>query len=120
MRESGFEDSTLMGITLDSFPRTNKYTHAYMANVLETIPREVFLDTETLDFKLPVFSSQNYHPAAIFIVQNVIDDGYRPYRMVFHEGGHALDYSYRKGVLEKESSYAYSETKFHDYGAVFL
>ena len=110
MRESGFEDSDLMGISLDSFPRTNKHTHAYMTNVLDTIPREVILDTEILDFKLPVFSSQTYHPAAIFIVQNVIDDGYRQYKTVFHEGGHALDYSYRQWVLEEEPSDAYIET----------
>ena len=110
MRESGFEDSELMRISLDSFPRTNKYTHAYMASVLDTIPKEIVLYTDILDFKVPVFGSQNYHPAAIFIVQNVIDNGYGQYETVFHEGGHALDYTYRRGVLEKIPSYAYTET----------
>ena len=110
MRESGFDDSALMRINLDSFPRKSKHTHAYMANVLDTIPKVANFDTETFDFKLPSRTSGNYHPAAIFIVQNVISDGYGQYEVIFHEGGHALDYAYRRGVLEGDPSYAYTET----------
>ena len=110
MRESGFDNSTLMRISLDSFPRKNKQTHSYMANVLDTMPKNAVFDTETFDFKLPPMTLRNFHPAAIFIVQNIIADGYNEYGTIFHEGGHILDYSYRRGVLEAGPSSSYTET----------
>jgi len=108
MIESGFSESTLESITLDSFPRAKKQTHAYMWPVVMTEPKSVELAKGSLNFVRPGVGG--WSPAAIYIVQNARSDGYDAYTTVFHEGGHGLDFATRADFAIIGESYAYTET----------
>ena len=118
MRESGFGDFAFGQISFDSFPRQKKFTHAYMSPSLSNIPKTIAVKPGGLALDVPPLSPDAYHPGLISVVQNVDDDGVFPYEIVFHEGGHALDFAYRENtslftdetVFLAEESYAYTET----------
>lgn len=117
MRESGFGDFGFGQITFDSFPREKKQTHAYMSSSLSNIPKTIRIRPGELALDVPPLSPDFYHPGLISVVQSVKDSGVFPYEIVFHEGGHALDYAHRENtvILGEDTifhneAYAYSET----------
>lgn len=109
MLEMGFTPQSYENINLDSFPRENKQTHAYMANVVSMRPKQVRLVPGKLNFELPA-PGEAWSPAMIYIVQNARIDGMDAYSTVFHEGGHGLDYSHRLSVIGVGTAYGYTET----------
>jgi hypothetical protein len=109
MRESGFPESAFANISLDSFPREGKQTHAYMWNVVSVRPKIFRVQPGTLNSEIPS-TPDAWSPAMIYIVQNARKDGLDAYSTVFHEGGHALDYVHRKSIFEDIVAYAYTET----------
>ncbi len=110
MLESGFESWALNCISLDCFPRAKKYTHAYMNNVSSHAPKTFSIDAKTLDVKAPPVSKEQWHDAAIYIVQNFRDDGPDAWTTAWHEGGHAMDYIHQEDVLGFGAAYGFVET----------
>lgn len=110
MIQSGFDPKVFDWINLDSFPRENKQTHAYMSPTVMPQPRVVRVREGTLSLEVPTPGQARWLDPQIYIVQNARKDGMDAYSTVFHEGGHALDFSQRQTVLESDEAYAYSET----------
>jgi hypothetical protein len=110
MLASGFRMEELNQILLDSYPRANKQSHAYMAAIIESEPVQSEVVPGTLNLKVPAAGANTWRPAGIYIVQNGRVDGVDFYETVFHEGGHALDYVNRRVVTEPRPSNAYTET----------
>jgi Zn-dependent oligopeptidase len=52
----------------------------------------------------------NWTKPAIFIVQNLRDDGLAAYETAFHEMGHAMDYTHRRSQEVTGPAYGYVET----------
>lgn len=108
MRESGFSDRYLNSINLDSFPRDNKQTHAYMWNVVDSQMKTLIV--KDYEIQVATASEEYWNSAVIYIVQNARKNGLDAYSTVFHEGGHGLDFASRLNTLSLSESYAYSET----------
>jgi hypothetical protein len=110
MLESGFSNTVVDRINLDSYPREGKQTHAYMMRAKGHEPRTVVIDARTMKVHVPREMPRFWNPALIYIVQNMRTDGPDAYETAFHEGGHGLDYSHRKEVLGFEQDSSYAET----------
>lgn len=115
MLESGFSANVFSFISLDSFPRANKQTHAYMENTVNPLPRNLTIKSGELNIHIPRATStwetnSSWLPPMINIVQNARNDGIDSYSTVFHEGGHALDFAHRLAPYQQDEAYAYSET----------
>lgn len=110
MRQSGFSPTAVERINLDSYPRENKQTHAYMLTARSHQPETFIVDGRTMKVTVPRQLPNRWMPAMIYIVQNMRADGINAYSTGFHEGGHALDYSHRQDVLGKGQDSSYSET----------
>lgn len=112
MIESGASPYVLSNINLDLYPRDKKQTHAYMANLTSKKPHVVRAHAANLS--LVPENQALWNPARIFIVQNNRADGPQYMSTMFHEGGHAMDYSHRENPIptreETEGSNAWSET----------
>ena len=110
MLESGFSETALSRITLDSYPREGKQTHAYMMPARSHQPYVIRVDAETLNVPIPRQVPGTWMPANIQIVQNMRADGPDAYSTAFHEGGHGLDFSHRQDVLGLGQDSSYAET----------
>ncbi len=110
MRESGFTETALSRITLDSYPREGKQTHAYMMPARQHQPYTITINAPTLNVPIPRQVPGAWMPADIYIVQNMRSDGPGAYSTAFHEGGHGLDYSHRQDVLGRGQDSSYAET----------
>lgn len=110
MTASGFDPKLFETIRLDGYPRENKYTHAYMANVSNHAPKELTIHAKGLGVEAPAVDPLTWFPAHVYIVQNFRDNGPDAYETAFHEGGHGLDYSLREDLLQNEAAYGYVET----------
>ena len=110
MLESGFSETALSRITLDSYPREGKQTHAYMMPARSHQPYVLRVNAETLNVPIPRQVPGAWMPANIQIVQNMRADGPEAYSTAFHEGGHGLDYSHRQDVLGLGQDSSYAET----------
>jgi Zn-dependent oligopeptidase len=73
-------------------------------------PKILRLDVSKLNLGSDSANDSAWHQAAIYIVQNFRDDGPQAWTTAFHEGGHALDYSYRQDILWYGAAYGYVET----------
>jgi hypothetical protein len=106
----GFKQGDADHIYRDNFPRPNKYTHGYMNGVNGRTPKAVGLDVSTLNMQLPDSSaSEMWTPANIFIVQNFFSDAMDSVRVAFHEGGHALHFTYEENPFGFPHAYGYVE-----------
>ncbi|MCB9062851.1 MAG: hypothetical protein H6622_15120 [Halobacteriovoraceae bacterium] len=110
MIKSGFKSDVLDNIIIDSFPRENKFGHAYMAAIKTSKPKITTVDSKTLSIKDPYYNWNNWSRPAIYVVQNIRNDGRQGHRTVWHEGGHGLDYSSRRSVYGEKQDSAYAET----------
>ncbi|NCN40104.1 hypothetical protein GW916_02540 [bacterium] len=89
-------------------PRQKKNSHAYMRPIQTPFPKSLVIDGKSLDpAELP---DSQWNPSFIYILQNYDDDGLADLVTAFHEGGHALDYSYQRDSLGYSSAYGYAET----------
>ncbi len=110
MLGQGFKPEDAAHIYRDNFPRPNKYKHGYMYDVNSRTPKAIVLDANSLAMQLP--SSDNsamWYPSNIFIVQNFYSDAMDSVRVAFHEGGHALHYTYEENPFGFPHAYGYVE-----------
>lgn len=110
MLESGFTQANLDLISRDNGTRPGKYTHAYMSDLTHRQPKVFRVNAKKLSLELPASNSfDDWFPANIFIVQSLFSDSVADIRTQFHEGGHALHYTYEEKPLGESSAYGYVE-----------
>ncbi|MBL7666344.1 MAG: hypothetical protein JNM93_14510, partial [Bacteriovoracaceae bacterium] len=95
MRESGFSQETLEQIIVDEFPRDRKYYHAYLSSTKTPTPKKLSINAKTLEVKSPVRDSSWTTPES-YVIQNFKTDGPGSATTAFHEGGHALENSFKR------------------------
>lgn len=110
MLQAGFTSEQLRTVHLDVFPRSGKYTHAYMANVTEHQPRTLSISLADLNVTASSSSSADWDPAQIYVVQNFRDNGPNAWRTAWHEGGHVLNFLVEEDLLGRGAAYGFVET----------
>lgn len=108
--DQGFTQKDLDHISRDVFPRPNKYTHAYMNNTNARVPKTISIDAQNLSVTMPASGdAAQWYPSNIFIVQNFFSDTMDSIRVAFHEGGHALHFTYEDNPFGFPEAYGYIE-----------
>ena len=108
---NGFDERVLSEIHLDTEPRPGKFASGYSNAVSTRRPKVVRIDAKTLNMIYPApEDTQSWIPAEIYVLLGLTYDGTGPYKTLFHEGGHALDYAHRESQFEVSTPYAYTET----------